>query len=134
MRVLPSVFLVLLATLLAGCSSFRVPFYEEPAKPRPVPPASSAAEVSEDGKTIWIKDGGESDTQRQVDISNCYASARAQTARDAQIQVDRADSRRSSALGGEEVSFMNRMDEYQLDRQRDALFSRCMRAKGYSEG
>ena len=29
---------------------------------------------------------------------------------------------------------MNRMDEYQIDRQRNDLFRRCMRAKGYSEG
>lgn len=134
MRALPSLILVFAAVFLAGCSSFRVPFYEEPAKSRPAPPSSSAAEVSEDGKTIWIKDGDADESQRQADISNCYASARAQTARDARIQGDRADSRRSTALGGEEVSFMTQMDEYQLGRQRNQLFSRCMRAKGYSKG
>ncbi len=133
MKVLPWLSLVIATALLANCSSFRVPFYEEPAKSRPAPPSRSAAEVSEDGKTIWIKEGSD-DSQRQADISNCYASARAQTARDTRIQGDRAYSSRSTALGGEEVSFMNRMDEFELSRQRDALFGRCMRAKGYSEG
>ena len=133
MKGLPQLSVLLAAALLAACSSFRIPFYEEPAEPRPLPPASGAAEVSEDGTTIWIKEGGD-DSQRQADISNCYASAVAQTARDTRIQGDRATSRRSTALGGEEVSFMNQMDEFELGRQRDALFSRCMRAKGYSRG
>ncbi len=134
MKALPTLSLALAAALLVGCSSFRVPFYEDTSEARPAPPPSRAAEVSEDGKTIWIKEGGGDDSQRQADISNCYAFARAQTARDARIHSDRVDTGRQAAMGGEEVSFMNRMDEYQIDRQRDALFSRCMRAKGYSEG
>ena len=134
MKVLPSLSLVVAAALLAGCASFHVPFYERPTKARPAPPSSSAAEVSEDGQKIWIKGGDEeSESKRQADISNCYAYARAQTAHDSQIVGDRADIGRPAGIGGEETSFMTRMDEFELGKQRDALFSRCMRAKGYTK-
>ncbi len=135
MKPLPSLSLVLAAALLAGCASFHVPFYERATKARPAPPSSATSEVSEDGQKIWIKEGGgeEKESQRQADISNCYAYARAQTAHDSQIQADRLDTGRQAGIGGEEASFMTRMDEFELGKQRDALFSRCMRAKGYSK-
>ena len=134
MKALPSLSVVLAAALLAGCASFHVPFYERPTKARPAPPSSSAAEVSDDGQKIWIKEGDEDkESQRQADISNCYAYARAQTAHDTQIQGDRLDIGRPAGVGGEETSFMTRMDEFELGQQRDALFSRCMRAKGYKK-
>lgn len=134
MKVLPSLSLVLAAGLLAGCANFHVPFYERPTKARPAPPSSSTSEVSEDGQTIWIKEGGEAEeSKRQADISNCFAYARAQTAHDTQIQADRLDTGRQAGIGGEETTFMTRMDEFELGKQREALFSRCMRAKGYSK-
>ncbi|MDJ0946705.1 MAG: hypothetical protein QNJ30_24925 [Kiloniellales bacterium] len=135
MKVSPSLSLLLAAVLLAGCSSFRVPFYEPTTTSRPAPPSGSAVEVSEDGQKFWIKEGSEdNESQRQADISDCYAYARAQTARDTRIQGDRVDTGRQAAMGGEETSFMTRMDEFELGKQREALFNRCMRAKGYSKG
>ncbi len=134
MKVLPSLSLVLAAGLLVGCATLHVPVYERPTTARPAPPSSSTSEVSEDGQKIWIKEGGEEEeSQRQADISNCFAYARAQTAHDTQIQGDRLDTGRQAGIGGEETTFMTRMDEFELGKQREALFSRCMRAKGYSK-
>lgn len=132
MKAIPLTAILLATGLVAGCSNiYTFPIFEPPAPSRPAPPSADAAEVSDDGQKVWIKPGVEA-SERQADISDCYDYTQAQIAHDTRIQADRTSDGRSAGIGGEETSFMVRMDEFQIRNQRDSLFNRCMRAKGYS--
>lgn len=137
MKTLPWLSMLLAVSLLSGCSYFQtnfntLPIFEPAAKSKPAPPSSGTVEASDDGKSFWIKSGVET-SERQADISNCYEFAVAQIARDEQIRGDRAGVGTQAGLGGEETAFVSGLDDYERGNQREDLFSRCMRAKGYTK-
>lgn len=72
-------------------------------------------------------------TRRQADFDSCFTFAKAQIARESQIDQDRlqgGDDRRFENQYGE-ATLTQRLDFYSERQRRDSLFASCMRSKGY---
>ena len=75
---------------------------------------------------------GVSQEKQQADAESCFAFANAQVANDTRIDRDIDSARGGFADVDSRLTNYNRsVDSYYYQNQREALFRRCMRAKGY---
>lgn len=118
--------LALAALVLGGCeiAAFDFPWQRD----RLVSSPASAAPPSGDKWTLE-ENGG--DEQREQDVAECHASARAQVERDMRIDdnIQGGQGMREDAMNFQE--WQSRVDAYGYRERQMRLFERCMRDRGY---
>ena len=78
----------------------------------------------------WVKEGVTVE-QRQQDIRDCYAMARAQVERDRRIDQNIDAGRSSTGSAQATENLMQSMDSYGYEQRKARLYTRCMQDKGY---